>query len=577
MVTQLGFTLTTPRLLFAPLTRPYSPVSSSSCCSSSSSHTSRAQFNSSVNIFNRKLSSQRRLLIILPKAAEQGGQVQQDEVIDSNMLPYCNIDKKEKKSLGELEQDFLQALQSFYYDGKAIMSNEEFDNLKEELMWEGSSVVMLSSDEQKFLEAAMAYASGKPILADDEYDKLKLRLKVYSDLAVDYFKMFLLNVPAALVALTLFFFLDDITGFEITYLLELPEPFSFIFTWFAALPLIFFLAQAITKAIVKDFLILKGACPNCGTENVSFFGTILSVSSGGSTNKLKCSKNIEAQGSDSPSHFLDHILGEYAFRSFTKYHKTGFLYKVNLPSNLSDIGADTARFRCGSLRRYGAQVKEFGVAVGVKVHPCVERVVVVRHNLGETWSSIYFENYNVSGYQLVSPLLGLLAYDATNLNLTNLAQVGIFSGNDPIRINFSNVMKTNEHKSGSAPVLCAKFYPSGRVSFTNQVSPNVCVTKRQGHFGLVVKIPMFQNPGKVSRWKLIIGISIGGGLGVFLLVLLVAAMVIKVKKKSERAERQRRAYEEEALQVSMVGHVRAHTAPRTRTQPSLEEECVPTP
>ena len=36
-------------------------------------------------------------------------------------------------------------IQSFYYDQKAIMSNEEFDNLKEELMWEGSSVVMLST------------------------------------------------------------------------------------------------------------------------------------------------------------------------------------------------------------------------------------------------------------------------------------------------------------------------------------------------------------------------------------------------------------------------------------------------
>lgn len=28
-----------------------------------------------------------------------------------------------------------------------MMSNEEFDNLKEELMWEGSSVVMLSMEE----------------------------------------------------------------------------------------------------------------------------------------------------------------------------------------------------------------------------------------------------------------------------------------------------------------------------------------------------------------------------------------------------------------------------------------------
>ncbi|THU74661.1 hypothetical protein C4D60_Mb04t35740 [Musa balbisiana] len=225
----------------------------------------------------------------LQHGTELNGEVPGDEVIDSKILPYCSIDKKDKKTLGELEQEFLQALQAFYYEKKAIMSNEEFDNLKEELMWEGSSVVMLSPDEQKFLEASMAYVSGNPILTDAEFDELKLRLKVYSDLNVDYFKMFLLNVPAAVIALTLFFFLDDLTGFEITYLLELPEPFSFIFTWFAALPLIFWLAQAITNAILKDFLILKGPCPNCGTENVSFFGTILSVPSGGSTNTVKCS------------------------------------------------------------------------------------------------------------------------------------------------------------------------------------------------------------------------------------------------------------------------------------------------
>lgn len=250
------------------------------------------------------------MFVLRPKAAaDQQGPVQEEEIIDGKILPYCSLDKKaEKKSIGEMEQDFLQALQSFYYEGEAVMSNEEFDNLKEELTWEGSSVVMLSSDEQKFLEASMAYASGKPILTNEEFDQLKLRLKqegssivqggprcslrsrkVYSDLKVDYFKMFLINVPAAVIALTLFFFLDDITGFEITYLLELPEPFSFIFTWFAALPLIFWLSQAFTNAIVKDFLILKGPCPNCGTENISFFGTILSVPSGGARNNIKCS------------------------------------------------------------------------------------------------------------------------------------------------------------------------------------------------------------------------------------------------------------------------------------------------
>lgn len=240
--------------------------------------------------------------------ADQEGKVEEDEIVDSKILPYCSLDKKGKKSLGELEQDFLLALQSFYYEGKAIMSNEEFDNLKEELMWEGSSVVMLSGDEQRFLEASMAYVSGNPIMSDEDYDKLKITLKsqgsdivvegprcslrskkVYSDLSVDYLKMFLLNVPATVIALGLFFFLDDVTGFEITYLLELSEPYSFIFTWFAAVPLLVWLALTLTNAIVKDFLILKGPCPNCGTENTSFFGTILSISSGGTTNTVKCS------------------------------------------------------------------------------------------------------------------------------------------------------------------------------------------------------------------------------------------------------------------------------------------------
>jgi len=140
-----------------------------------------------------------------------------------------------KKSLGQMEAEFLDAMRSYYYDGQPSMTNEEFDNLKvrrpirtrprrrpwppgsppigdscsprtppggsaapgcppqlaparahpaptppppcappqEELLWEGSTVVVLSEIEQKFLEAAMAYNAGKPIMSDEEYDKLK--------------------------------------------------------------------------------------------------------------------------------------------------------------------------------------------------------------------------------------------------------------------------------------------------------------------------------------------------------------------------------------------------------------------
>lgn len=37
----------------------------------------------------------------------------------------------------------LQCAQSFYYDNEPVMSNEEFDNLKEELLWEGSKIAVL--------------------------------------------------------------------------------------------------------------------------------------------------------------------------------------------------------------------------------------------------------------------------------------------------------------------------------------------------------------------------------------------------------------------------------------------------
>ncbi|KAL8210003.1 hypothetical protein R6Q57_006735 [Mikania cordata] len=305
MASKLGFTITSSRFFTAPIRRPSAGLTLYGSYRLSASKTQPIQ------LIGREFASRRRLIIISPRATtDQPGQVkeEEEEVVDSNIIPYCSLDKQKKKTIGEMEQEFLQALQAFYYEGKAIMSNEEFDNLKEELMWEGSSVVMLSSDEQKFLEASMAYISGNPILSDEEFDKLKMLLKkdgsdivaegprcslrsrkVYSDLTVDYLKMFLINVPAAVVALGLFFFLDDITGFEITYLLELPEPFSFIFTWFAAIPFILYLSFTFTSAIVRDFLILKGICPNCGAENNSFFGTILSISSGGAINNVKCS------------------------------------------------------------------------------------------------------------------------------------------------------------------------------------------------------------------------------------------------------------------------------------------------
>lgn len=56
------------------------------------------------------------------------------------------------------------------------------------------------------------------------------------------------------------FLLYDLITWKFVHILswmQLPEPFSFIFTWFAAVPLLVWLALTLTNAVVRDSLILK--------------------------------------------------------------------------------------------------------------------------------------------------------------------------------------------------------------------------------------------------------------------------------------------------------------------------------
>lgn len=285
---------------------------------------------------------------------------------------------------------------------------------------------------------------------------------------------------------------------------------------------------------------------------------------------------IEGQGFKS-ARLLDLVIRNYTFKSFKAHFKTGAIHRVNLPANLSGIKVATVRFRCGSLKRYGAQVRQFHLEIGVSIHPCVERVIIVCQNLGYNWSSIYYTNYDLSGYELVSPILGLLAYNAgTDVDLSDRFELGIQAGVKPITINFRNATRvTNE--AGLAP-LCVSFEGDGQVTLAKQASPYVCVAKRNGHFGLVIEKPIpVQLRKRVSKWKVVVGSSVGAALGAFLLGLLLVAIFVREKNKSRMIEMERRAYEEEALQVSMVGHIRAPTASGTRTMPTIEHGYLPPP
>ncbi|KAE8671559.1 putative WD-repeat protein [Hibiscus syriacus] len=204
--------------------------------------------------------------------------------------------------------------------------------------------------------------------------------------------------------------------------------------------------------------------------------------------------------------------------------------------------------------------------------------MVVRQNLGSNWSSINYSKYDLSGYQLVSPILGLLAYNAgTDVSSGSPFEVEILATESPIKINFSNITKASNTRGIRA--LCASFEGDGKVTLRNQVSPDVCVATRDGHFGLVVELPppVPVRKKKISRWKLAVGSSIGAALGAFLLGVLLVSMLVKAKKKAIMEVLERRAYEEEALRVSMVGHTRAPIAPGTRTTPTIEHDYTPYP
>ncbi|KAJ8443824.1 hypothetical protein Cgig2_017305 [Carnegiea gigantea] len=250
---------------------------------------------------------------------------------------------------------------------------------------------------------------------------------------------------------------------------------------------------------------------------------------------------------------LDLAIRDYTVKNFDqKSLKTGVSNNVHLPSNLSGIEVEFARFRCGSLRRYGAHMQEF--------HLSKER------------------------YELVTPILGLLAYnggdDDQNVSTPNPFELGIVAGENPIKVDFTNVtrVRTSKGATGNMP-YCATFKGQGKVTLAKMVSPNICVATSHGHFGLVIEAIGPSNrtryPRRLSRWKVALGSSIGAALGAFLLGLLLVAMFVNAKKRSKLEEMVRRAYEEEALQVSMVGHVRAPIAPPTRTVPIIERGYRP--
>lgn len=226
-------------------------------------------------------------------------------IVDENLAGFCSVDpntgKRLELSLREKEALFLDAVQSFFR-GESLLSDEEFDSLKEELTWQGSEVVTLDRDEFQFLNAARAYEQGKSIMDDGEFDDLKKKLfekgsvvaiqrgprcsiqrrVTFSDIIPDKKRTFVLYVPAGLIfALSWLSF-----AFEFTPLHQIDPVLSLLI----GSPIIFLGARLLTGLVVPKGVIMVGDCPSCGRRTHVLFGNVLNQKGFADEALVKCPK-----------------------------------------------------------------------------------------------------------------------------------------------------------------------------------------------------------------------------------------------------------------------------------------------
>lgn len=303
---------------------------------------------------------------------------------------------------------------------------------------------------------------------------------------------------------------------------------------------------------------------------------------------VKTQSTVTNGSSRSEARALDSLLQDYAYRALVR-PMTGKIYDGTVPSNLTGINIAALRLRSGSLRRKGvAKYKEFEIPKGLIETPYVIRLVLVYQNLGN-WSRRYYQT-QLPNYTFLAPVLGLLAYDGTDLSATNLQELNITASGDPISIKFDGVSPAPD----GAVARCVLFDLQGSFNFSSVTEANTCSTSQQGHFSIVTEsiapsplpppspgAPIAppapsERAGKKSNKKLwiIVG-SVVGGLAFLVLLSLLVLWVQKFKQKKRRQQMEKEAEVGEALQMAPVGDTKAPTALGTRTQPTLEHEYAP--
>lgn len=275
----------------------------------------------------------------------------------------------------------------------------------------------------------------------------------------------------------------------------------------------------------------------------------------------------------SSSRPLDALLQDYAFRAFVR-PKTGVAYDGVVPSNLTGIRVSAMRLKSGSLLTRGVSTyKEFEIPKGVVTHPYVERLALLYYNLAN-WSIAY---YPLQGYTYLAPVVGLVAYDASDLEANGLPHLFIRASAHPISIHFSQLL-AKPAPYGSPP-KCVFFDVNGSVTLSNMLSDDVCTTFQQGHFSVVVESiaadPTTRKQGNNHSkvWK-IVG-AVFGGFTLLVVLGVVVGWARKYKRSKKMHSMETAAEVGEVLFMTVVGTTKAPAAIGTRTHPKLETDYVP--
>lgn len=219
---------------------------------------------------------------------------------------YCVVDSNTgnmiRLTLEEKERIFLDSLQSYYLKGQQMLSDEEFDLLKADLQWSGSSKVNVNRKEAKYIAAMQAYLKGEPMLSDEEFDTLKRELKEDgSQFAVstepkcyistgictvtwteDSFRQNLLYLPVGAIATLLWLGL----GYEVLGSVVKINPLVLLL--FGAYPIYTATENLTNSFIFQDAKVARGPCPSCEAPQRVYFGNILGVEGFDDVSQTKC-------------------------------------------------------------------------------------------------------------------------------------------------------------------------------------------------------------------------------------------------------------------------------------------------